>query len=119
MWHMWQIIPRLAEHCHFMPEPLAELDIFGDGPHRAGPAFQPRHKQDLHKGPASERKNSLKLPEHSEIASPVIPASVFETLGQPCCTANLDGGLRVRCEDKMLDGARRLKVGGIEGPSLE
>src|SRR5262245_11369060 len=51
MWDIWQIIARLAEHRHFVPEALAELDIFGDGPHRADPALQPRYKQDLHKDP--------------------------------------------------------------------
>src|SRR2546429_4007277 len=61
MWHRREIIPRLTEHCHFMPESLAELDIFCDGPHRADPAFQPRHKQDLHKGSASEKESSAEV----------------------------------------------------------
>jgi hypothetical protein len=55
-----------------MSQLLAELDIFCDGPHRADPAFQPRHKQDLHNGSAPERESSLKSTEHSEITLPVI-----------------------------------------------
>src|SRR2546426_9316072 len=74
MWHRGEIIPRLAEHRHFMSQLLAELDIFCDGPHRADPAFQPRHKQDLHEGSASERESSLKSPEHSEITLDVVSA---------------------------------------------
>src|SRR5438552_337681 len=74
MWHRGEIIPRLAEHRHFMSQLLAELDIFCDGPHRADPAFQPRHKQDLHEGSASERESSLKSPEHSEVTLDAVSA---------------------------------------------
>src|SRR5262249_28048021 len=81
MWHRGEVIPRLAEHRHFMSQLLAELDIFCDGPHRADPAFQPRHKQDLHEGSASERESSLKPPEHSEITLDVLSAKASGLAG--------------------------------------
>src|SRR5262249_55244957 len=74
MWHRGEIIPRLAEHRHFMSQLLAELDIFCDGPHRADPAFQPRHKQDLHEGSASERESSGSRPSIPEITLDVVSA---------------------------------------------